>query len=710
MTEGRPILAEYVRAGFVLVPIPLGMKGPVTHGWQRREQCITEPEIAEWLDGNVGLAHAYSGTCAIDVDNLDDARKWLADRQINLDELLAAPDAVRIESRPGRAKLIYRLTKPLPSFQVGDRNGLELRCTNSKHTTMQDVLPPSIHPDTGQPYAWKYNTPEAHWSKLPTLPANLYNVWASLIAPTAPKIPRAPREAGATAAKLRALLEGWSPDMGYHEWLGVGMALHHETNGSTLGLMLWNDWSSRGAKYKGIGDLETHWRSFRVTHDNPVTIASLRRDMPAGDDEFSPITEDGDDAQGKETSQQEEKRILRGAARDKALDTLRSVRRTGKGVIEARISNVVAVLSASEVSGYDLSLDEFADSVMISPHQGAAWRPLTDTDYTQMRVWLETAGNCDPIPHDMIRQAALLVADRQKMDTAQIWLESLKWDGVPRIDRFCPVYWGTRDTEYERAVGLYLWTALAARIISPGCQVDMVPVMIGAQGIGKSTGVKAMAPAVEHFAELRLDDADEAIARKMRGVLVAELAEMRGLRGAEVERVKAFITRTQEKWVPKYKEFATTYHRRFVIVGTTNDEEFLPTDTQHRRWLPVHAQHVDVARIKADREQLWAEGAVRYALEGVAWQGMDELAAPAREAAAGEDGWSDDVANWLKEMNYRQVRLQEVMTHAVGLDPRHVTRTHELRVGRILREQGYVRRVARVEGRVQKVWELDPTA
>jgi putative DNA primase/helicase len=69
--EGRPILAEYIRnAGWALVPIPTGKKGPVTPRWNARDMCVQDPEIAEWLDGNVGLAHAYSGTCAIDIDDL----------------------------------------------------------------------------------------------------------------------------------------------------------------------------------------------------------------------------------------------------------------------------------------------------------------------------------------------------------------------------------------------------------------------------------------------------------------------------------------------------------------------------------------------------------------------------------------------------------------------------------------------------------------
>lgn len=290
------------------------------------------------------------------------------------------------------------------------------------------------------------------------------------------------------------------------------------------------------------------------------------------------------------------------------------------------------------------------------------------------------------------------------MDTAQIWLESLKWDGVERIERFCPDYFGTPDSRYTRAVGLYLWTALAGRVAEPGCQADMVPVLIGRQGVGKSRGVQALVPSPEHYVEVRLDEPDDAIARKCRGVLVGELAEMRGLRAADIERVKAFVTRTQERWVPKYKEFATNYARRFIIVGTTNDEEFLPSDTEHRRWLPVHTKQVNVARIRDDREQLWAEGLVRFTVDGIHWSGMDALAVEARAAASGEDPWDMRIALWIHENPAPHFRMADIMIHAIGLDTRTTTRVHELRVANTLRGLGYERTQARIGKSVQKVW------
>lgn len=162
---------EYVRAGFALCAIPRGSKGPRTKGWNQKTNAITTIAQAAKLNGhNIGLLHEFSGTCALDVDDVARARAFLTAEGIDLDALLKDKNAVQIVSgRPNRAKLIYRLPKgaqPLPHRKLAD-GALELRCAG-----VQDVLPPSIHPDTGKPYIWKGNC-----RKLSVLPKKLRELW-----------------------------------------------------------------------------------------------------------------------------------------------------------------------------------------------------------------------------------------------------------------------------------------------------------------------------------------------------------------------------------------------------------------------------------------------------------------------------------------------------------------------------------------------------
>src|SRR5262245_24497371 len=126
------IALDYIKAGFVLVSIPAGSKGPNTAGWNRREYCITTAEQAQRLNNrNIGLAQLYfepAPLCALDIDDFHKAAVGLEAHGVDLSTLLAAENAVQIVSgRPNRAKLVYRLPHGLKTVQPAD-SGIELRC------------------------------------------------------------------------------------------------------------------------------------------------------------------------------------------------------------------------------------------------------------------------------------------------------------------------------------------------------------------------------------------------------------------------------------------------------------------------------------------------------------------------------------------------------------------------------------------------------
>lgn len=174
---------EYLEHGLALVPIAAGRKSPTERGWQRWENAITDPERAGRFHAGIGLLHAWSQTCAIDVDDYQAAEAWLADQGLDLAALLTADGAVQIRSgRPGRAKLLYALPddcEPLETVKL-DAIGLELRCAARNGTSVQDVLPPSVHPDTGRPYEW---AGAGDWRELPELPPELLAIWRDQLQP-----------------------------------------------------------------------------------------------------------------------------------------------------------------------------------------------------------------------------------------------------------------------------------------------------------------------------------------------------------------------------------------------------------------------------------------------------------------------------------------------------------------------------------------------
>ena len=163
--------------GFSLWPIAKGSKGPKSEGWQNKP--LAQNMIG---DHGLGLIHALSGTCAIDLDDLQGAEAWFGARGIELRELLTDDDAVQIISgSPNRSKLLYRLPEgvDLPVTKQIKSNGamiVEFRCAASNCKGCQDVLPPTIHPKTGEEYTWGG---AGDFTKLPVLPHALLNAWVN---------------------------------------------------------------------------------------------------------------------------------------------------------------------------------------------------------------------------------------------------------------------------------------------------------------------------------------------------------------------------------------------------------------------------------------------------------------------------------------------------------------------------------------------------
>jgi predicted P-loop ATPase len=360
--------------------------------------------------------------------------------------------------------------------------------------------------------------------------------------------------------------------------------------------------------------------------------------------------------------------------------------------------------------------DAFRDEIMYSEEGGASWVSFKDADYTRLRIALERCG-FPPPGKENTRDAVLLVAEQNRFDSAQLWLSGLVWDGVPRIARFLSTHMGADDTPYTRAVGRYIWSALAGRVIQPGCKADMAVILVGPQGLRKSSGVAAIAPAPEFFTEISFGEKEDDLSRKMRGRLVAELAELKGLRGKDSESIKAWMTKQYEDWTPKFREFSTVFPRRLLCFGTTNQDEFLVDETGNRRWLPARVlRQVDVAAIKRDCLQLWAEAAEAFHMDGVDFREAEELAKAEHDAYMMRDPWEPTIARWLDtpdEMTEQKpadrdfLRTHEVLQDALRKDAKSCTRADEMRVSAILRGLGFTRKRMRIDGGQPWVFVLD---
>lgn len=366
------------------------------------------------------------------------------------------------------------------------------------------------------------------------------------------------------------------------------------------------------------------------------------------------------------------------------------------GLIPATIQNVSGALRSAE-GGTSLAYDTFLDTAVFAG-EGGKMSPVDDLAQIRLREQFGLRG-FKPIGAEMMRDAIYLVSRERQIDSAVAWAESLRWDGIPRIDTCMREYFGAPDTPYARAVGAYLWTALAGRCLAPGCQADMALILVDpSQGTRKTSAVAALAPWPDAFAEADLNRIDHDDSKRLlRGKLVIELSELKGLSGRDHESIKSWVSRRTEEWIEKYERGRTRFARRCILIGTSNREDLLSDPTGNRRWLPIHTGRLDADALARDRDQLWAEGIARWRASGIAWQAAQDLAKAEHARFEEVDDRDSAVAEWLARPEReggpgdRYFPSLWVWVRALGGQSTSYGKREQMVVAKLLKSNGCVR-------------------
>jgi predicted P-loop ATPase len=396
------------------------------------------------------------------------------------------------------------------------------------------------------------------------------------------------------------------------------------------------------------------------------------------------------------------------------------------------------VLQNPHILGIDLIFDEFKGQLMITAtgpelehlvafsgglggFEGGIelglWTPVTDAVKVQLRQGLELLG-FKFAPKEIVSDALVLIAGQRRMDSAIQWLSSLKWDGIDRVSGFFSTYFHAENNEYTRAAARYHWAGAAARVMDAGHGCDMSVILVGGQGVGKTRGIKAMCPDGSMYREIDFHISENDRARMIRGCLVAEIAELSGMKTREIESIKKYMTRTEEQWVEKFQSSLTFFKRRCMFIGTTNDTEILNDSTGNRRFIPMvvglGGKLVDLDGLARDVEQLWAQGLVEFERNGVQWAGVTRVLEKHQQPFLTNDTWEDHVQPWITgdrgdgfggkpevdsngEIIERPFTMSQIITGLFGPDLTKQTKANQMRLSGVLRKLGYDRRQFRGE-------------
>ena len=641
---------KLIENGYHPVPIALRTKACFLGGWPR--WCMEQPipaEIARWDAQQFGIA---GGTVvAIDLDLLDEAK---CDEIEQLARLQLGDTPLRRVGRAPKRLLVYRAEGPVESTS---RAGLDVIAHGRQFVAF------AVHPDTGRPYSWGARNP------LDTPLADLPGVTQEQV------------DAFVEATEL-PLLEG--PGGGRLQArvfdLNTGLVI----DGREAHLYYCCLDAVNGRPKAPIGELvEEAWENFTRTtdlskphHSQPFTKRDAR-------DKVRRVQRDFASGRKRRVPQWE---MSKGA------------------IVRDSQENIRLALEALSV---ELSFDEFAARPKIRSDGGS---PATIDDAVIDDVWLQVDATWKFRPsRSFFETVAMSIARRNAFHPVRDYLDSLAWDGTPRIDRWLVDYAGAEDSEYTRAVGALLLVAAVRRVRSPGCKFDEMVILEGTQGVPqKSSALSTLCPSPDWFSDsLPLGVDPKVVMERTVGKWIVEAGELHGMPAREIIDVKAFLSRTKDGPARlAYDRLPSERARHFVVVGTTNSDDYLEDTTGNRRFWPVKVEAFDLPRLLADRDQLWAEAAAREA-RGESIRLPERLwpaASAEQEERRAVHPWEDKLAAQLGRPDESGALcgwlLVDDVWHLVGKhEVANQTKRERNTINAVMRRLGFERTQRRIKGR-----------
>lgn len=365
---------------------------------------------------------------------------------------------------------------------------------------------------------------------------------------------------------------------------------------------------------------------------------------------------------------------------------------TEKGGLAQTIENVVLILDNDPKIAGCLAYDEMGHNIVT--RRSLPWRKVkgvdqwVDSDDSALRYYLERVYGING--KDRIFDAVNVVAQQHSYNPVRDYLDGCTWDGVPRVDTLLIDYLGAEDNDYTRAVTRKTLAAAVARIYRPGCKFDYMLTLRGRQGIGKSAMIAKLGGKwfSDSFTTMQGKDSYE----QLHGVWLMEIGELAGMRKAEAETIKLYISKQSDRFRPAYGRRTQEFPRQCIFIGTTNETQFLRDTTGNRRFWIVDTPNDPARDLWQDLTpetvaRIWAE-AVEIYKAGEPLMLPRDLEAMARRVQAEyeeENPKVGIVAEYLDRLLPEgwddldlYTRRQWLETDAVGTVPRSTVCTMEI--------------------------------
>lgn len=667
---------------------------------------------ARWPDANIALATG-SGLAVIDIDGEEGFREF--------QELVKAQEPLppTLVAQTGRGHHLVFSTRPdSPQIRSSARGNVHVRGEGG-----YIIVAPSNH-ISGNDYKWIKQNPVAvipewlrQWSQgydianksrsgtvfdhLPALPAHLSGQTVKDISSLAAESLKTVWTQAEHVRLVSALAAIPSDD--YEIWYQVGMALQglgwERSDGSDIGFTIWDEWSQLCPDKYALGTCEEKWRGFARTARGEITLGTIYHLAAQHGWNLAPSPVEPPKPAGSNGHHAGPAMLPSAFLAGQKAIVWPDVTEEGKP--RTTMTNAKVAISAL---GLDCRYDLFHNRMLVAGELISKWNSseLSDHVTTMVRDLIRYRFGFDPNKTN-VQDACEALCLSRRFDPVLDYLDSLIWDRQPRLDRWLTTYMGAADTELNRAISRLSLIAAVRRAYNPGTKFDQVIVLEGPQGQGKSEAIEVLAGA-ENFSDQSILGVDDRKQQELtEGVWLYEIGELSGLRKAEIEHVKAFASRKNDRARPAYGRYTVSQPRRTVFFASTNQSVYLQDDTGNRRFWPVTVSRIALAALRRDRDQLWAEAAVREAeaeshfLPEALWHAAHEE----QEKRMQSDGWLELIHNYLNltDRIKHDVSVMDVLcdNQFIRMTPDQVKHGDTVKAGRVLTQLKFERYQKRLD-------------
>lgn len=711
------IIQSYHRSGFIVTP--LNGKIPVIKNWQKTTLEQSKDQLDNGgFDGYKSFGFVVPDNIIIvDVDNhstngenLGDKNLKLLSEKYNFD--LEVNSAVTTNTASGGRHLYYKkkdkyLELPVSNILRG------FPSVEFKSIKRQVVIAGSVLPN-GKEY--KLSLMSRGFKEMTYLPDEMMHDILSKdngvkLAPDSPK-----REAPAPKDSV-ADIKAFQEILSYQE---VNLEGNRSDNTYKLACI----GKDQGLSKVKVADLLA---SYNQTHNQPPLSAQVlhstithaftysKNDAPTRSiaADFQPVSVEEKDQldNGEKLSDEEAKK--QAAELAPWTDQLIRSGKDGTGPVSR------ANFGTQNTAIYLKNLPQFKDKIAVNLFsmdtiwkQPAPWhkkddngsdsdRVLDDDDLIRMKAELNKAG-FDPSTQVILEASRSVSLDNEYHPVKEYFNELPEWDGVNRLERFFPDYCSTVDDKYTQALGVKIFTAIVARIFVPGIKFDYLPIFIGEQGIGKSTLLETIAIKPQWYTDNLGDVNNKDVILRMRSKLIVENAELTMFSNADVNEVKAFLSRRTDRDRLPYDRLPRDLHRQCIIVATTNKDRFLQDETGNRRMWPIEIIKINSDLIKKALPLFYAEAIARFKAGEQLFlddEAANAIAVVKQAERYNDDDWEPTVAAWLEDNEVDKVIISTIWEECFGKDIVSCGFREQKRIGSILRHLGWKRATIRINGK-----------